>query len=218
MLTRVSLKGVDARRFNVQDQVRRAWTFSGDIPSIFSRSDRRRPRRAVSIPFHTAPFIMKPSDLTSWSVIEQAASGIPEAREDFVRRYEPVVRAYFGSRWRSSSRPEDVDDVSQEVFLECFRDGGVLARAQRDRPGGFRAFLYGVVRNVALRFERRRARSRERQAGPQFDFDGVGRDEATLSRVFDRSWARLMVREAFQAQKREAETSGPRALRRVERV
>ena len=38
------------------------------------------------------------------------------------------------------------------------RAGGLLDRARADQPGGFRAFLYGAVRNVALRAEARRAR------------------------------------------------------------
>ena len=51
----------------------------------------------------------------------------------------------------------DLDDAVQEVFVECFRQGGVLEAAVDGRVPSFRAFLYGVVRNVARRFESRTA-------------------------------------------------------------
>ena len=50
---------------------------------------------------------------------------------------------------------DDLDDVTQEVFVECFRTGGVLEAAGSGRVPRFRAFLYGVIRNVARRVESR---------------------------------------------------------------
>ena len=61
----------------------------------------------------------------------------------------------LAARWRSSSQSSELDDAVQEVFVECFRAGGVLKRVDASRPGGLRPFLFGVVRNVALRFETR---------------------------------------------------------------
>ena len=43
----------------------------------------------------------------------------------------------------------ELEDVVQEVFVTCFKEDGPLSRADPERPGGFRAYLYGVVRNVA---------------------------------------------------------------------
>ena len=98
-----------------------------------------------------------------WTVIEGAAAGRKEDRDEFARRYVPAVRAYLAARWQASPFAQELDDATQEVFLECFRQSGVLERADRSRPGGFRAFLYGVVRNVALRIGTRRAQERERR-------------------------------------------------------
>jgi RNA polymerase sigma factor (sigma-70 family) len=156
---------------------------------------------------------MTPSQSTCWTIIEGAAAGRAEDREEFARRYGPVVRAYLAARWRPASDTHALDDTVQEVFVECFKQGGVLDRAERDRGGGFRAFLFGVVRNVALRAEAKRARQRKHAA---VDLDRVPGDESSLSRVFDRAWAKALMREAAQKQRAEAERSGEAALRRVE--
>ena len=78
------------------------------------------------------------------------------------------------------------DGTVQEVFVACFRDGGALQRAQPDRRGGFRAYLYGIVRNVARRFEDRQARRRP-EPGARLDPDRLPADDSTLSRIFDRA-------------------------------
>ena len=56
---------------------------------------------------------------TCWTLIHSAASGESAAREDFGRRYLPVVRDYLSSRWRGRPLAGDVDDATQEVFLRC---------------------------------------------------------------------------------------------------
>jgi RNA polymerase sigma-70 factor (ECF subfamily) len=149
-------------------------------------------------------------------LIEGAAAGNREDREEFARRYEPAVRAYLGARWNGTDHASDIDDAVQEVFLECFRTGGVLERADPDRPGGFRAFLYAVARNVALRLESRRARQMARQAGPGLDPDQIASRERTLSNVFDHAWARSRLREAFALLAENAHAEGESAERRVE--
>src|SRR4051794_37515406 len=116
---------------------------------------------------------MSSPDLTCWTVIRGAARGDARDRDDFARRYEPVVRAYLTARWRSSGRLGWLDDAVQEVFVECFRRGGALDRVEPDRPGGFRAFLYGVVRIVALRAESAKAwgRGKDREQTPPEGYD-----------------------------------------------
>ena len=110
----------------------------------------------------------------------------------------------------------DLDDAVQEVFVECFRDEGVLERWDSDRPGGFRAFLFGVVRNVALRFERKRA-TKARVLDVEVEaLDAVPADDPSLSQVFDRAFARKIVAEAAQRQAQRAVTGGEDAVRRVE--
>ena len=153
---------------------------------------------------------------TCWTMIEAAAAGGPAEREEFARRYDPAIRAYLAARWRDSFRLGDLDDAAQEVFLECLKQGGVLDRAERGRPGGFRAFLFGTVRNVARRLETRRLRAREQQPPAEGGLDGVAADETSLSRVFDRAWARGLLREAARRHEERAAAQGEAARRRVE--
>jgi len=159
---------------------------------------------------------MTTPDSTCWTVIRGAVQGDPRNRDDFARRYEPVVRAYLGARWKSSNRLQEIDDAVQEVFVECFRRGGALDRVEPDRQGGFRAFLYGVVRIVALRAESARARGREQAAPNGFDLGQVAADETRLSLAFDRAWARVLLAEAAKRQAEDAERAGGAARSRID--
>ncbi len=158
---------------------------------------------------------MSGPESTCWTVIQAAAAGDADGREEFVRRYTPVVRAYLAARWRASAHLNDLDDAVQDVFVECFKPGGMLAHADRDWPAGFRAFLHGAVRNVALRVERKRARLREQPPGED-DLDQVAAEDPSLSRLFDQAWARAILREAARRQAERARQSGEAARRRVE--
>src|SRR6266542_2466444 len=122
---------------------------------------------------------MSNSESTCWTVIRAAAAGSPADREELARRYLGVVRAYLAARWRGSALRPDLDDATQEVFVECFRQGGALDAAGAGRVSSFRAFLYGVIRNVARRFESRPGRA----ADP---LPEIAADDASQSRLFDR--------------------------------
>jgi RNA polymerase sigma-70 factor (ECF subfamily) len=152
---------------------------------------------------------MSTPESTCWTVIRAAAAGSPADREELARRYLGVVRSYLASRWRGSGLRPDLDYAVQEVFVECFRQGGALEAAGAGRVPDFRAFLYGVVRNVARRFEGRPGRA----AGP---LPELAADEEGLSRLFERSWARAIMAEAAQRQRRQAGERGPEAVGRVE--
>ena len=155
-------------------------------------------------------------DSTCWTLLRDAAAGGEAPRAEFAARYVPVVRAYLAARWRGSTLIRELDDTIQDVFIECLRAGGLLDRARADQPGGFRAFLYGAVRNVALRAEARRAQQLVHEPRDVLDLQGLpGREEA-LSRVYDRAWARAVVREAAERQSVLAARRGDAALRRVE--
>jgi RNA polymerase sigma-70 factor (ECF subfamily) len=153
--------------------------------------------------------MMAGAESTCWTMIRAAAAGSPADREGLAQRYLGVVRAYLAARWRGSPLRDEIDDATQAVFVECFRQGGVLEVAGAGRVPGFRAFLYGVIRNVARRFEGRPARA----SGPLPDIAG---DDATQSRLFDRTWARAIMAEAAQLQRERAEQRGADALQRVE--
>jgi RNA polymerase sigma-70 factor (ECF subfamily) len=160
--------------------------------------------------------IMAADDSTCWTLLRDAAAGGETSRAEFAARYASVVRAYLAVRWRGSNLIRELDDAVQDVFLECLRDGGLLDRVRSDRPGGFRAFLYGAVRNIALRAEAQQARRLAREPMDVVDLQAVpGREEA-LSRVYDRAWAKAVVREAAERQSALASQCGEAALRRVE--
>lgn len=146
---------------------------------------------------------------TCWTIIHAAAAGSSGDREEFAQRYFWVVKAYLADRWRGSTLLGDLGDAVQEVFVECFRPGGVLEAAGAGRVSSFRAFLYGVIRNVARRFESRPVRAVEVPS------DRVA-DEASQSRLFDRTWAESLMAEAAELQRQRAKNLGGEFARRVE--
>jgi RNA polymerase sigma-70 factor (ECF subfamily) len=152
---------------------------------------------------------MPNSESTCWTVIRAAAAGSPSDRDELARRYLHVVRAYLAARWSNSALLPERDDAVQEVFVECFRHGGVLEAAATGRVPSFRAFLYGVIRNVARRFENRPGRT----AGPLPEIEAE--DESPFC-LFERTWAQAIMAEAAQLQRRQAGERGPEAVQRVE--
>jgi len=157
---------------------------------------------------------MAQPESTCWTVIQAAAAGSPVDRDAFARCYSPVVRAYLAARWCSFPRLADLDDAVQEVFVECFKRNGVLDKAERGR--GFRPFVYGVVRHVARRFEAGRHRAREQPPPGDFDLEQVAEEETSLSRAFDRAWAKALLREAARVQEERARGQDEAARQRVE--
>jgi RNA polymerase sigma factor (sigma-70 family) len=147
---------------------------------------------------------------TSWTLIDSARQGDARARDVFAERYLGIVRAYFAARWAASTLASEVEDGVQEVFVDCLRDQGALERIDEKRP--FRPYLYGVARNVALRFERRK----RGDAKPiEIDSDLDAR-ETRLSAIFDRAFAVQMMRDATELQRQRAKDEGGLKLRRVE--
>jgi RNA polymerase sigma factor (sigma-70 family) len=149
-------------------------------------------------------------------MIDAAARGDAEQRARFVLRYGPVVRATLESMRARRRSTETVEDLAQEVFLECLRQGGALARVEQGRSGGFRGFLYGVVRNVAAREGKRRAADARRFSKEEPDFDAFASGDEEAKDVFERSWARAVMREAAELLLRDAAKKGAAAERRVE--
>jgi RNA polymerase sigma factor (sigma-70 family) len=155
---------------------------------------------------------MSSSQSTCWTTVRGAAAGIAKDRESFARHYVPIVRAYLGARWRGSPLLQELDDALQEVFVDCFTEGGALARVDPGRS--FRAYFYGVIRIVALRHEdRRRRRAREEQPPSSFE---ITADEPALSQLFDKTWAQSVMEQAAARQAEQAEERGGAAQRRLE--
>ena len=146
---------------------------------------------------------MPTSESTCWTMIRAATAGSPDEREELARRYLGVVRAYLAARWRGTALREELDDATQAVFVECFRQGGVLDAAGSGRVPGFRAFLYGVIRNVARRFESRPLRA----ADPMLE---LATDMSLPEKNFGRpSWrsSRSTIRAARSSWKRKRRAS-----------
>src|SRR5262249_19228792 len=135
---------------------------------------------------------------TCWTEIRDAAAGDDAARERFARRYQRPVEAYLGHKWRGSWLRGAVEEAVQEVFVEGFKPKGVLKRADPERKGGFRAFLLGVVKKVALRLETRRAREQKHRLSGEFSFEDVAGSDAEASSVYEREWEQLMLRMAIK--------------------
>ena len=152
---------------------------------------------------------MATSESTCWTVIRAGAAGSPADRDELGRRYLGIVQSYLSARWRGSALRKDLDDATQEVFVECFRQGGALETAGAGHVANFRAFLYGVVRNVARRFESQPSR-------PNALLPNVDAKEASLSELFERSWAASIMAEAARLQKSRAIQGGTEAVRRIE--
>ena len=153
---------------------------------------------------------------TCWSLIHGAAAGEGTRSEEFARLYEPIVRAYLGARWKTGGHLQEIDDAVQDVFVDCLRENGALTRYNPEKGPAFRAFLYGVVRNIALRVEQRPRRSKEQQAYVSFDAAAEAIDEESLGAIFDRSWARARLREAGAMQREVASAKGQAGRERID--
>lgn len=133
---------------------------------------------------------------THWSRILLAREKDPRSLDDLARAYRAPIHNFILSRGFPSA---DAEDLTQETFLEVFRDG-FLQRADRAK-GRFRALLLAVTKHVMARARRQAAAAKRgggRAAGPLEeeppDPDSLGdlRDEE-----FDRLWALDLVRRAI---------------------
>jgi DNA-directed RNA polymerase specialized sigma24 family protein len=155
-------------------------------------------------------------DETCWTLVEHAAAGDRAAREEFGRRYLPIVRAYLHSRWGGRLSTEDLEDAVQDVFVAFLSGDGVFDNLRPGRQEAFRPLLYAVVRNMALRVEHTRLRKLDGPSTESFHAERSPTDEDSSSRAFDRSWAEGIMREAVDMQEKSARERGPGAIRRFE--
>jgi RNA polymerase sigma factor (sigma-70 family) len=155
---------------------------------------------------HRIPRLSAP-DSTAWSVIKGAGAGEQGARERFAAAYGVVIRAYLSARWRLPQEHQEIDDGTQEVFVQCFKPGGALQGVDPSGPARFRTYLYAIVRHVAERIERSNGRRRLAQE-PSAGLDELELAEATLSRVFDRAWVGMITRRAWLLMAARSEEGG----------
>jgi len=151
---------------------------------------------------------------TCWTLVRAASRGDQDARAAFGRSYVAVVRGFLESRWRARSLRSETDDAVQEVFVECLKPGGVLDRADAAR-GDFRGLLFGVTRKVAQRFEER-AVARGRLRSDDDWLRSIASDQAGQETLFDRNWARALLRLTRRKHRELALADGEDGARRFE--
>lgn len=144
-----------------------------------------------------------------------AARGDVVAREEFGRRYIPLMKRYLQERWRDRPWLTEIDDAAQEVFVECYKKGGALDHFEEGRGDSFRGYLLSVCRNVASRFEREQWRRMKVQVDESVLSLSAG-DDTRASKLFDRAWAQSMLREAAQRYQQKLPGLDANARRRFE--
>jgi RNA polymerase sigma-70 factor, ECF subfamily len=122
-------------------------------------------------------------------LMQLAATGMLDAFEELVRRYQHPLRMFCG---RMLSDGAQASDVAQEVLLEVWR-----ASARYQAQGRFRSFLLTCARNRCLRSVRVRGKTTPLHESPAAARVVAGPDqlEAILaverSRRIDRAMRRL---------------------------
>ena len=91
--------------------------------------------------------------LVEYEVIEQARNGSDAAFSQIVSSYRKRI---LGTVLRLTGRPEDVEDVAQEVFLRLY-----FSLDQLRSPEVFEPWLYRLTVNAAYDYLRKQRRRRE---------------------------------------------------------
>lgn len=114
--------------------------------------------------------------LVDFEVVERARAGDPAAFNEVVTTYR---RRIFGTVSRLIGRPEDVEDVAQEVFLRLYFSLDQLRSAEVFEP-----WLYRLTVNAALDYLRkRRKRKLESRVSDLSEQQVMLADAAAGSRV-----------------------------------
>lgn len=92
-------------------------------------------------------------------LVEQALAGDPSAFGDLAERYAGLVR---GVVWEALRRPDEVDDVVQEVFGHAYAHLGTLRRHDRFVP-----WLWQIAANAVVDHQRQRQRCEAGPTGPE---------------------------------------------------
>ncbi len=119
---------------------------------------------------------------------------IQRAREGDDAAYSQVVQAYrkriLGTIARLIGRPEDVEDVGQEVFLRLY-----FSLDQLRAPAVFEPWLYRLTVNAAYDYLRRQRRRKESRMSDLSEQQVVVADAAAGTRRNDEEQQRKRVRE-----------------------
>lgn len=148
-------------------------------------------------------------ETTSWTLIGGAASGDATSRGTFARLYGDVVRIELAARMRRAADDADVEDAVQEVMLECLKAGGALERASAKKCTRFRAYLGGITRNVALRYQERQML----QPDTLDRADTVSDPGPAIAARLDAAWSHAVLGEVMALLVHESATSATARMR-----
>ncbi len=129
--------------------------------------------------------------LIEFELIDRARSGEDAAFNQIVHAYRKRI---LGTIARLIGRPEDVDDVGQEVFLRLY-----FSLDQLRTPEVFEPWLYRLTVNAAYDYLRRQRRRHESRMSDLSEQQVVMADAAAGGRQQEDEVRRTRIRELTQA-------------------
>jgi RNA polymerase sigma-70 factor (ECF subfamily) len=137
----------------------------------------------------------KDTSLTLMMRVQQDPAD-PRAWDEFVQRYQPIIRAWC-LRW--GSQASDADDVAQQVLIKLL---GAMKKYHYDPAHGFRGWLKTVTRNAWLDFvgSRRRTPGQDggRLASVADSHDALADLEQQIEDAFEQELLELAMRRVEQ--------------------
>jgi len=129
--------------------------------------------------------------LVEFQLIERARSGDDGAYNQIVQAYRKRI---LGTIARLIGRPEDVEDVGQEVFLRLYFSLDQLRTAEVFEP-----WLYRLTVNAAYDYLRRQRRRQESRMSDLSEQQVIVADAVAGSKRQDEEQRRTKVREFLQS-------------------
>src|SRR5271163_1752204 len=129
--------------------------------------------------------------LVDFELIERARSGDDGAFNQVVQVYRKRI---LGTIARLIGRPEDVEDVGQEVFLRLY-----FSLDQLRTPEVFEPWLYRLTVNAAYDYLRRQKRRRESRMSDLSEQQVMMADAAAGSKAQTEEGERHRVRDTVQS-------------------
>jgi RNA polymerase sigma-70 factor (ECF subfamily) len=129
--------------------------------------------------------------LLEFEVIERARSGDDSAFNQIVSAYRKRI---LGTIARLIGRPEDVDDVGQEVFLRLY-----YSLDQLRTPEVFEPWLYRLTVNAAYDYLRRQRRRPESRMSDLSEQQVMMADASAGGKHSDEQGRRTKIREFVQS-------------------